>query len=310
MNVTVPPVTETGPVIDRIFVSALVEARLQVDTPAALDVEQTPYTLFDPLAEKVGITPETGLLFTSFNVIVIVDVEVPLAITPLVPIIVELAATGAPAVNVTVPPVTTTGVTIDKVFVSAVVEARVQFDTPVALEVEQTPYVLLDPVAEKVGVTPGTGLLFASFNVMVIVDVEVPFAVTGVVPLIVDVAAETAPGLTVKLLLNPVIPLLPAIPVAVIVKLPVFVIVTVVLSTPLLNCPVVIGAPTRAPVDVSITLLLLVFPNPVTVLLFASSAVIVMLKAVPAVCEPIGCEPFEEKTNFDSTPGVNVTAAV
>ena len=46
---------------------------------------------------------------------------------------------SAPGVNVTVPPVTTTGVTIDKVFVSAVVEARVQFDTPVVLEVEQTP---------------------------------------------------------------------------------------------------------------------------------------------------------------------------
>lgn len=133
--------------------------------------------------------------------IVIVDVAIPFAVIPLVPLIVELAATGTPALNVTVPPVTTTGVTIDKVFVSAVVEARVQFDTPVALEVEQTPYVLLDPLAEKVGITPGTAFEFASFNVIVIADVEVPLAVTGVVPLIVDVVADTAPGFTVKLLL-------------------------------------------------------------------------------------------------------------
>jgi hypothetical protein len=86
----------------------------------------------------VGITPETGLPFPSFNVTVIVDVEVPFAVTGPVPLIVELAATGAPAVNVTVPPVTTTGVTSDKVFISAVVEARVQLDTPDALE-EQGP---------------------------------------------------------------------------------------------------------------------------------------------------------------------------
>jgi len=95
--------------------------------------------LFDPVAAKVGVTPETGFAFTSFNVIVITDVEVPFAVIPLVPLIVELAATGAPAVNVTVPPVSATGVTIDKVFISAVVEARVQFDTPAALEAEQTP---------------------------------------------------------------------------------------------------------------------------------------------------------------------------
>ena len=154
--------------------------------------------MFDPVAEKVGVTPETGLLFASFNVIVIVDVAIPFAVTPLVPVIVELAATGTPAVNVTVPPVTATGVTSDKVFVSAVVEARVQFDTPVALEVEQAPYVLFDPVAAKVGVTLGTAFELASFNVIVIADVEVPLAVIGVVPLIVDVVADTAPGLTVK----------------------------------------------------------------------------------------------------------------
>jgi hypothetical protein len=103
---------------------------------------------------------------------------------------------SAPAVNVTVPPVTATGVRSDKVFISAVVEARVQFDTPAALE-EQAPLVLFDPLAEKVGVTPETGLPFVSFNVIVIVDVEIPFAVTGLVPLIVELAATGTPGVNV-----------------------------------------------------------------------------------------------------------------
>jgi hypothetical protein len=87
--------------MDNVLISAFVEASVQVETPAALDAEQTPYVLFDPLAEKVGVTPETGLPFASFNVIVIEDVDVPFAVTGLVPLIVELAATGAPAVNVT-----------------------------------------------------------------------------------------------------------------------------------------------------------------------------------------------------------------
>jgi hypothetical protein len=42
-------------------------------------------------------------------------------------------------VNVTDPPVTTTGVTMDNVFVSAFVEASVQVDTPAVLEAEQAP---------------------------------------------------------------------------------------------------------------------------------------------------------------------------
>jgi hypothetical protein len=45
---------------------------------------------------------------------------------------------SAPAVNVTVPLVTTTGVAMDSVLISAFVEARVQLDTPDALE-EQRP---------------------------------------------------------------------------------------------------------------------------------------------------------------------------
>ena len=62
------------------------------------------------------------------------------------------------------------------------------------------------------------------------------------------------PGFTVNELLVPVRPELP-LSVAVIVKLPVLVIVTLwLLRTPLVNAGVVTGAPTRVPVEVSFTL--------------------------------------------------------
>ncbi len=44
-------------------------------------------------------------------------------------------------------------------------------------------------VAPKVGVCPGTALLFTSRRVMVTVEVETPSAVTGPVPAMVDVVA-------------------------------------------------------------------------------------------------------------------------
>ena len=85
----------------------------------------------------------------------------------------------------------------------------------------------LPPLGVSETVLPLTALFSASFSVTVIVDAATPSAVTEAgLALTVDVVAETAPGLTVKLLLVPVIPALPPIPVAVIVKFPVFVMVT------------------------------------------------------------------------------------
>ena len=52
-------------------------------------------------------------------------------------------------------------------------------------------------VAEKVGVTPGTGLLRASRRVMVTDEVATPSAVTGPVPVIVEFPAVAEPGLKV-----------------------------------------------------------------------------------------------------------------
>src|SRR6266700_2195752 len=77
---------------------------------------------------------------------------------------------AGPAWKVTVPPVTATGVTMDSVFTSAVVDCRLQVEMPKALVAEQGPKVLLDPLAEKVGVIPGTGLLFTSFKVIVMIE--------------------------------------------------------------------------------------------------------------------------------------------
>ena len=70
---------------------------------------------------------------------VTVDVAVPFAKTGLVPVIVELAAIAEPAVNTTVPPAFTTGVAIDNVLVSALVDDNVQVATPDALVTEQDP---------------------------------------------------------------------------------------------------------------------------------------------------------------------------
>jgi len=91
------------------------------------------------VAENVGVCPATLLLLTSFKVIVTDDVATPFATIGLVPEIVELAATAAPAVNTTVPSALTTGVAIDRVLVSAVRELKVHVETPEAFELEQEP---------------------------------------------------------------------------------------------------------------------------------------------------------------------------
>jgi hypothetical protein len=72
-------------------------------------------------------------------VIVTVDVAIPLAITGPVPVIVEFAATAAPAVNTTDPSAFTIGVAMERVFVSATSEVRLQVATPAASVTEQDP---------------------------------------------------------------------------------------------------------------------------------------------------------------------------
>ena len=88
----------------------------------------------------------------------------------------------------------------------------------------------------------------------------------------------------------------PALSVAVIVKLPVFVMVTLwEANTPLVNVAVAPPPADSVPVELMSTVL----PAPsngVTVLLLASSAVIWMLKAVPAVCVPMAPPPAASTT--------------
>jgi hypothetical protein len=97
--------------------------------------------LVDPasVAEKVGVWAETGLLFASFKVTVTVEVAIPLAMTGPVPVMVEFAATAAPAVKITVPPALETGVTIERVLVSAIREVKVQVACPEEFETEHDP---------------------------------------------------------------------------------------------------------------------------------------------------------------------------
>jgi hypothetical protein len=91
------------------------------------------------VAENVGTVPTIGLLEASCKVIVTVDVAVPSATTGPVPVMVELAADATPAVNVTVPSDFTTGVTIERVFTSALVALSVQVEIPIAEVAEHAP---------------------------------------------------------------------------------------------------------------------------------------------------------------------------
>jgi hypothetical protein len=78
-------------------------------------------------------------LVISLRVTVTVEVATPSATTGVVPVMVELAATAAPAVKTTVPSALETGVTIDNVLVSAFEELRVHVAVPEAFVTEQDP---------------------------------------------------------------------------------------------------------------------------------------------------------------------------
>ncbi len=70
---------------------------------------------------------------------VTVDAATPFATTGLEPVMVELAATAEPGVNITEPSDFTTGVAIDKVLDSETNEVNVQVETPEAFVAEHDP---------------------------------------------------------------------------------------------------------------------------------------------------------------------------
>jgi hypothetical protein len=139
LKVTLEPVLTTGLAMESVLTSAFVEARVHVDIPLAFVALQVPAVLFVPLDVKVGTIPTTALLAESLSVIVTVDVATPSATTGPVPVMLEFAATAAPDWKTTVPSDFVTGVTIERVLVSAVVDARVQVETPAVVLEEHVP---------------------------------------------------------------------------------------------------------------------------------------------------------------------------
>ena len=139
LNKTVPKATTTGVASVMVLVSALVDTRVQIEIPVTASLKlQVPRVLPVPEAVKVGTTlGAIALLLASFKVIVMLAVAVPLAVTGLIPAIVEFPALALPPVKTTVPPERETGVTIESVLVSALSELKVQTETPLAFVDEQ-----------------------------------------------------------------------------------------------------------------------------------------------------------------------------
>lgn len=92
-----------------------------------------------PVALKVGVVPLIGLLNASRIVTVTLEVATPSATTGLVPVIVDVATAGAPAMKTTVPSALTIGLAIERSLLSAFVLLRVQVETPLASVAEQAP---------------------------------------------------------------------------------------------------------------------------------------------------------------------------
>ena len=161
-KVTEPPVLETGLVMESVLASALVDFKVQVETPLPFVAEHAPRVLELPVAEKLGVAPDTGFEFASRRVIVTVEALDPSAVILLVPVMEELAATAEVATKVTV--VVTlpnpAGVAMESVFVPVTVEEIVPVACPEAFVVlTGCVRVFPVPVAAKVTVWEGTGLL-------------------------------------------------------------------------------------------------------------------------------------------------------
>ncbi len=90
------------------------------------------------VAEKVGVTPDTKLLLISLRAIVIVELAKPSATTGPEPVMLEFTATAVPAVDSTVPSALVNGPVMERVLVSALIEVKLQVETPNTLETEQS----------------------------------------------------------------------------------------------------------------------------------------------------------------------------
>jgi hypothetical protein len=220
-----------------------------------------------PLGAAVRVTtfPPTGFEYLSFNVTEIVaGFWVPVAKTPGAAVIVQLAATTAPAVKVTAAVGVMEMLSVESVAlnvaVSAAVEETVKVTLPVALELpEAAPIVVLAGVEASVTVFPDTGFPSLSVNVTVIVLVAVPLAAMGeALAVTEDLVGETTP--VTKLIVAVAVRVrLSVESVAVSFKAP-----TVVAVTGKVTCPLDVEVPEAEPI---------VKPIPVVVELPASLTV-------------------------------------
>jgi hypothetical protein len=133
------------------------------------------------VAEKVGVTPATKLLKASLTVIWILAAAVPFATVGPLATIVVVEALGEPAKNVTADCKDTVGFRTLIDLISALVDFKVQVESPLASLAEQALIVFADPVTEKVGTSPASGSP-SFFTLMEIVEVATPSAKIFEVP--------------------------------------------------------------------------------------------------------------------------------
>jgi hypothetical protein len=298
-----------------VLVPAVVDRTVPVVCPLALVAAAgCPIVSVAPREEaSVTVLPLTGLPLASRRVVVIVDVVVPSAATVVgLAVTVEVVADTAPAVNVTVAVWVTTIESVVSVAVSvlgpAVVDRTVPVVCPLALVAAAgCPIVSVAPREEaNVTVLPLTGLLFASRNVTVIVEVTTPSAATVVgLATTVEVVAETAPMANVTDAVC-VSVMVSVVSVAVSVLGPAVVDRTVPVVWPAASvaaagCPMVSVAPRE---EANVTVL------PLTGLPLASRRVTVIVEVATPSAATVPGAAVTVDTVADTAPAVNVTAAV
>ena len=87
----------------------------------------------------MGVTPEIGLLKISLRIIEIAEEEIPSAFTGVIPAMVVVRLLTLPGLKVTVPSDFETGVAIESVLTSALIEERLQVEIPEEFVTEHDP---------------------------------------------------------------------------------------------------------------------------------------------------------------------------
>jgi hypothetical protein len=256
------------------------------------------------VAARLTVLPLTGLLFASRKVTVIVDVTTPSAVTLAgLAVTVDALAETAPAVNVTEAVCVIVTVSVVSVAVIVAVPAVVDAIVPVVwpfASVAAAGCVSVPNVVARLTALPFTGLLFASRNVTVIVEVATPSAVTlAGLAVTVDALAETAPAVKVTLAVCVTV-IVSVTSVAVIVLGPAVLDRTVPVVCPAASVAAT-GCVTVPSVAVSVTVL------PATGLLLVSRSVTVIVDAaVPSATTLAGLALTIEAAS-DTGPASHVT---